>query len=181
MTRPYQPSEDSYLLSAEIGKFLDFKHPKPKIALDMGSGTGIQATTLQSAQIKTILCADINPECVKLLQTIGFKSMESDLFSNIKCKFDLIVFNPPYLPETKYDKLPDTTGGKIGNETILRFLEQAPDYLNKKASILLLFSSLSDGKTIIDHANKLGYFNKKLTDLQLPGEKLYVYQFCHKS
>ncbi|MBI2449456.1 hypothetical protein HYV49_04120, partial [Candidatus Pacearchaeota archaeon] len=53
----------------------------------------------------------------------------------------------PYLPESKYDKEKDTTGGKKGCETILRFLKQAKAHLNKDGRIFIVFSSLTNLKS----------------------------------
>lgn len=173
----YQPAEDSYLLSQTIEKYLKNKPKKIKI-LDMGSGSGIQAQTCKKLGFNSILTADINKEAVENLKKQGFKSIHSDLFSKInkKEKFDLIIFNPPYLPEHKYDKEKDTTGGKKGYETILAFLQQAKPFLNKEGAILLLFSSYSQPKTIIEKAENLGYKAKELSSKKLFFEELFVYE-----
>ena len=174
---PYQPHEDSYLLAYTIGKFLEYSPNKPRKALDMGSGRGIQAEILQSSQVPKVLCADIDSEVIKSLEARGFNATQSDLFENIKAKFDLIVFNPPYLPGN-YKEDPTTLAGPKGNELIIKFLDHARNHLEPKGSILLLFSSLSDGKTIVEEAGKMNYTGKQLTELPLFQEKLYVYQFC---
>ena len=59
-------------------------------------------------------------------------------------KFDLIVFNPPYLPKDKREPLDSqiiTTGGKEGNEIINKFIRQSKKHLGKKGVIFLLVSS----------------------------------------
>ena len=74
------------------------------------------------------------------------KFIHSNLFSKVKSKFDLILFNPPYLPEDKREDKESalaTTGGKKGDEIILKFLKQSKSYLNKNGTILLLVSSLT--------------------------------------
>ena len=174
----YQPAEDSYLLSETIKKYLKKIENKHIKILDMGSGSGIQAQTCRKLGFSNILTADINKEAIKNLKKQGFNSIHSDLFSNInkKEKFDLIVFNPPYLPEHKYDKEKDTTGGKKGFETILNFLKQAKNYLNKNGNILLLFSSFSQPKIIIEKAESLGYKTKELSGKKLFFEELFVYE-----
>ncbi|MDP3026423.1 MAG: methyltransferase [Nanoarchaeota archaeon] len=172
----YQPAEDSYLLSEVLTDYLSGKSKHIKI-LDMGSGSGIQAQTCKQLGFNNILTADINKEAIKNLKKQGFKSIHSDLFSNInkKEKFDLIIFNPPYLPEHKYDKEKDTTGGKKGFETILAFLQQAKPFLNKEGAILLLFSSFSQPKIIIEKAESLGYKTKELSSKKLFFEELFVF------
>src|SRR3989344_962257 len=126
----YCPSEDSYLLSKTLKKYLKDKNRAIRI-LDMGSGSGIQAETCRELGFKNIIVADIDKEAVRHLRKKGFKAVYSDLFSNInkKSKFNLIIFNPPYLPQDEYDKEKDATGGKKGYETILKFLKQAKFHL----------------------------------------------------
>ena len=90
--------------------------------------------------------------------------------SSEKNKFDLILFNPPYLPEDKFDKGLDTTGGKNGSEVINKFLIQAKRYLNKNGKILILTSSLT--KKI----NWQIYSKKKLAEKRIFFETLYVWE-----
>lgn len=182
----YQPLEDSYLLQEILKEFLKNKlknksiNKKIKI-LDLGSGSGIQALTCKNLGFNNILASDINPDSVKPLKILGFKTKKSDLFSNIKEKFDLIIFNPPYLPEDKRepeDSKINTTSGKKGYELIIRFLKQARRHLNKNGLILLLFSSLSRPKIILRQAKKLNYCYNLLKSKKIFFEELYVYEFA---
>ncbi len=158
----YQPAEDSYLfanfLKKELSKLIK-KNPNLKF-LEIGTGSGILSKTASKIlPPKNILALDINPDAVKSLQKESFKTIQSDLFSQInhqssvtnqqpfrEAKFDLIVFNAPYLPldprEPKSSQVA-TTGGKSGDEISLKFLKQAKIHLNKKGKILLLVSSLT--------------------------------------
>lgn len=184
MTEIYTPSEDSYLLQETLREFLKHKDKKTNKTikiLDMGSGSGIQAKTCKNLGFNNILTADINQEAVKHLKKQGFKSIKSHLFSKInkkqkKDKFNLIIFNPPYLPEHKYDKKPDTTAGKQGYELIIKFLKQARLHLNKNGVILLLFSSLSKPEIIKKQAKQMNYKIKLLNKKKLFFEELYVYE-----
>jgi len=175
----YQPAEDSYLLQESLISFLDGKKKSISI-LDMGSGSGIQAKTCKKFKFKNILCADINPEAVSNLKGEGFKAIKSNLFSKVDKKFDLIIFNPPYLPEDKRepkDSQLNTTAGKKGYEIIVKFLKGARSHLNPGGKILLLFSSLSKPKVVKSEAKKIGYSFKELTKMSLSFEKLFVYEF----
>ncbi len=173
----YSPAEDSYLLKKGLEKQLSKLKNKNIKILDMGSGSGIQAKTCRVLDFKNIVCVDIDSETLKHLKKQKFKTTQSDLFSAFKKDlFDLIIFNPPYLPEHKFDKKPDTTGGKKGYETILKFLKQAKKHLTDKGEILLLFSSLSQPRVIKQHLKKLNYNYKLLAEKKLFFEKLYVYQ-----
>jgi len=156
MPEIYQPSDDSYFLSALLKSQIKNKNIK---CLDIGSGSGIQAKTLIDLGIapENITLEDINPEAVKFLKEKfpQSKIIHSDLFKNIKDKYDLIIFNPPYLPENKFDKEKDTTGGEKGSETINEFLKQAKKHLNKDSKIFLLTSSFTKGINFLDYKKKL--------------------------
>jgi len=183
----YQPLEDSYLLSETLKNYLKNKIKNKEInqeikILDMGSGSGVQAEICKNLGFNNIICADMNSEAVNHLKKQGFKAVKTDLFSDInpKSKFGLIIFNPPYLPEDKKepeDSRINTTAGKKGCEIIIDFLEQAKSHLNKDASILLLFSSLSHPRMIINKAKDyLGYNMKLLSSKNLFFEELFVYE-----
>lgn len=159
----YFPAEDSYFLSEQLRKLLK-KEKKNIEILDMGSGSGIQSQTCIDFGFNRVLSADIEDKAIKHLKKQKLKAIKSDLFSNIKIKFDLIIFNPPYLPESKFDKAKDTSGGKKGDETILKFLEQSKYHLNNQGKILLLLSSSTPKKRI----------NKAIVKLKLKKEKLAV-------
>jgi release factor glutamine methyltransferase len=176
----YQPVEDSYLLVNELKKHLKNKNKKTSI-LDMGSGSGIQAQTCKDLGFTNIITADINQEVIEHLKKQGLKTIQTDLFSNInkKQKFDLIIFNPPYLPEDKRepeDSKLVTTAGKKGYEIIIKFLKQAKLHLNKKGKIFLLFSSLSKPNIIKNKTKVLGYTMSLLAKQKIPFEELYVYE-----
>jgi len=176
----YQPAEDSYLLSKEIKTNLKNQKNKNLSILDMGCGSGIQAKTCKELGFENIITADINPEVIKHLKQQKFNVIQSDLFSNInnKNKFDIIIFNPPYLPEDKRepkDSKIATTAGKKGYEIIIKFLSQAKSHLAKDGTILLLFSSLSQPKVILNKAKQLKYTTKVLDSQKLSFEELYVY------
>ena len=153
----YEPAEDSHLFQKFLKKTLipQAKRPNsnypsstasPKL-LDMGTGSGILAKT--AAKIlgnENVTAADINPKAIAITKKSGIKSIKSNLFSNIKQKFDIIIFNAPYLPldprEPK-DSQTATTGGKRGDEISIKFLRQAKKHLNKNGKIYLLISSLT--------------------------------------
>ncbi len=137
----YTPAEDSYLLEKEVRKF-----SKGKKVLDMGSGSGIQAKAAISYGAKQALASDINSESIFHLKSRGIAAVKSNLFSNIHEKFDLIIFNPPYLPEDRKEDKESrqiTTAGKNGDEIILRFFKSLKSHLNKNGICLIVLSSLT--------------------------------------
>lgn len=174
----YTPREDSFFLAKEIEKYLAKLPKKTKNVmkiLDMGSGSGIQAETCikSGVQKRNILTSDIDEESTIYLKKKGFKAIHANLFSHIKGKFNLILFNPPYLPEHPKEKALDTTGGRKGYETILLFLKQAKNHLKKQGRILLLFINLSKPRIIKREAKK-HYHLKEKARKKLFFEELYV-------
>ena len=130
-TEIYSPREDSYFLS-EILKD-KIKNIEIKV-LEIGCGSGIQLETLSELGVENIYSCDINEFAVKQCKSLGFNSIQSNLFENINGKFDLIIFNPPYLPEDPLESKSSkiiTTAGKHGNEIINEFLKQAKNHLNE--------------------------------------------------
>tara|TARA_Y100000310_G_scaffold301054_1_gene337178 strand:+ start:996 stop:1520 length:525 start_codon:yes stop_codon:yes gene_type:complete len=170
----YEPKEDSYLLQ----KIVRTETKSTDKVLDMGTGSGIQAKTAYEIT-EDITAVDINPECLNLK---NIKTIQSDLFEKIDDKFDLIIFNPPYLPhdpKEPKDSALATTGGKKGHEIIERFLIKAKEHLKDGGRILLLYSSLSGD--ILKIAKKEGYLLEILAEEPIFMEKLFVAKLTPKS
>jgi release factor glutamine methyltransferase len=66
-----------------------------------------------------------------------------DAASAFSGRFDLIVSNPPYLPDDRV-KDPTVHGGPSGIETAMHFVESALPLLAKGGRMLVVVSSLSD-------------------------------------
>lgn len=147
--------------------------------LDMGSGSGILAEGALKAGAKEVLCVDIDDESVGELRKKGLNAVKSDLFSNVAGVFDLIIFNPPYLPSDKREDKESalaTSGGKRGDEIILRFLEKADKYLTKNGIILLLVSSLTPFKRIEKLLEEKKMKHRKIAEKKLFMEGLEVWE-----
>ncbi|MFQ6012863.1 MAG: HemK2/MTQ2 family protein methyltransferase [Thermoplasmata archaeon] len=139
--RVYRPAEDSYLLlrTIELGGALSF--------LEIGSGTGLIA--LHAARQARTVATDINPSAVSLSQAnarnnaLPLDVVRADLFRGLRGAFDAIAFNPPYLPLRPRGKWLDHawSGGRGGDEVVLRFLREAPPFLAEGGVIFLLLSS----------------------------------------
>jgi len=178
----YEPSEDSFLIAKEIEK-LDFTG---KEVLEIGTGTGL-LSLIVAKKAKTVLSTDINPSALKCaeknakvnkIKNISF--LKSDLFENITDSFDVIIFNPPYIPtESEFNDLEERAwvGGKSGRKITDRFLSEFEYYMNKKGIILILQSSLSNIEKTLE---KLKPFNPEIISSQkLEWEKLVVIK-AHK-
>jgi len=125
--------------------------------LDVGTGNGILAIHA-SEHAKSVIATDINPHAIrcasfniKLNRLNGkIEVRQGDLFKSINANelFDLIIFNPPYLPVKEGEGkewLEKAWSGEVkGREIINQFLEEFRYFLNKKGRVLMLQSSLSD-------------------------------------
>ena len=147
----YEPAEDSFLFAEK----LDVKQGEK--VLDMGVGCGLLGI-LSTKKAKEVVGIDINPYAVRcakrnavlnnVMQHISF--VQGDLFGPLKKneKFDLILFNAPYLPNAELNSLTwierAWVGGLTGRKVIDAFLSEAINYLSKKGRILLLQSTLSN-------------------------------------
>jgi HemK-related putative methylase len=176
----YIPAEDSFLMSRilkdNLPELLN-KNPDLKF-LEIGAGSGIHLETAKKSGIKleNIFSSDIDKKSVLHCNVLGFNCIHSDLFEKIpKIKFDLIIFNPPYLPEDAREPESSrlaTTGGKKGNEIILRFLKSAKNFLSESGKIFLITSSLAEN---VDF-EKLGYKEKEIGCEKLFFERLCIWE-----
>ena len=144
----YEPKEDSFLLERVVKQYAGGKR-----VLDVGSGSGIQAETALAAGAKSVFCVELDDESIEHLKIKGLEVVKSDLFERVNGKFDLIIFNPPYLPEdSREDKKSAraTSGGKKGDEVIVKFLKSVSENLEKKGRILMVVSSLTPLERIRD-------------------------------
>ena len=147
----YERSEDSELLAKYVEEYAKGK------VLDIGTGSGIQAEAALRFT-KNVLAVDVDEESVNYVKKKGIKAKISDLFSNVAGKFDLIIFNPPYLPldlrEPKNSRIA-TTGGLKGSEITNRFLTQSKKHLAKNGRIFLVSSSLTKGIDFLNFKRKI--------------------------
>ncbi|MBI3587981.1 methyltransferase [Candidatus Micrarchaeota archaeon] len=146
----YPPDDDSYLLAKAV-KNLAFGK-----VLDVGCGSGIQSIVAAKKRIvrgvtgvdvnlAAVECSQRNAELNGVSQKCVF--LKSDLFSKLEgMKFDTIIFNPPYLPTSKSEKIGGKLnlafdGGADGRRALDRFLKKFASHLGKKGILLLLSSS----------------------------------------
>ena len=162
----YRPAEDSYLLAKHVGSLVSGN------VLDMGTGSGIQAVTAALKQeVASVLAVDINPEALRVAEKRAYDAgvfrkislLLSDLFDEVKGKYDWIIFNSPYLPS---EGEADEYAWVGGAELIERFLTDSQDHLEPEGSILLIYSSISE-------PDLCGYKVELLEEIGLFFEKLY--------
>ncbi|MEM2463769.1 MAG: class I SAM-dependent methyltransferase [Candidatus Bathyarchaeia archaeon] len=147
----YEPAEDSFLfaenLTVQAGDYI----------LDMGTGCGILGI-IAAEKASRVVAVDINPAAVRCarenarLNRVADKMffVQGDLFAPLKVgeRFDIIMFNAPYLPSEPWEG--DTwlerawAGGTDGRAVLDRFLQVFPTYLKADGRVLLMQSILAN-------------------------------------
>ncbi len=172
----YPPSEDTHLL-------LEAVDARPAEAfLEVGAGTGLVA--LHAARTCGVVATDVNPEAVRLCRRnarrngVPLAVVRTDLFGGLRGQFDVIAFNPPYLPGEATDGWLERawSGGTDGNRVILRFLEEARVHLAQEGRIYLLVSS--HNAAALRKAREL-YALRPLRRKPLFFEEIAVYELRH--
>lgn len=175
----YEPAEDSKLLARNLSKYV-----QGKSFLDMGTGSGIQSETAQTYGARSIYAVDINPQAVALVKKKGFTVHLSNLFSSVKSAFDVIAFNPPYLPLDKRENKESrqiTTGGKNGDEIALRFVRALPKHLSPKGVGLMIVSSLTPKIRLLKLLREKGLVRKVVDREKLFFESLELWRITRKA
>ena len=159
----YVPAEDSYLLADN----LDIKEGQS--VLEIGTGSGIVAM-YASRLTDRITVTDINFDACLLAEKNfndnGIENIEilfGNMFEPVKDrKFDVILFNTPYLPTEDDEVLDDTInyafdGGLNGRKVIDVFLDEVGNHLNDGGIVQMIQSSLSGNEETLDRFDELGF------------------------
>jgi len=194
LKKVYTPSDDSYLIIDYFKKNINYNYfdgrniKKIKRILDIGTGNGIIAIFFQIIKTQNpnfnpeIYASDISEDsinCAKSNEKVNnFENeiifIQSDLFKSfpdtLKNSFDIIVFNPPYLPSSelindsinkaKIDYSWD--GGKKGYEIIIKFLENVNKFIKKDSYMYYISSSKSNLNKLVDYIVEKGFKNQIL-------------------
>ncbi len=174
----YGPSDDSFLLL----KVMEVS-PGERF-LEMGCGSGLLSLHAAKAGA-TVKAADINPNAVECTRrnaarnNLRVEAVVSDLFENIQGDFDVIAFNPPYLPEeTRSTSWIEKSwaGGSEGGETAIRFLDEAWRHALPGGRIYLILSSLG-GLTSVLKSARQRYDAEMIEERHMFFESIYAYRF----
>ena len=140
------------LVLPEIRSIAD-RYGEAKI-VDMGTGTGaIAIALLANVDGLKATAVDISDDALKTASLNAenarvadrFSSLKSDWFSGFSGKFDMIISNPPYIPESeistlatevkKYDPLRALSGGKDGLQFYRKLAEESRPFLKPHGMI----------------------------------------------
>ncbi len=159
----YNPAEDSYLLADNL------EINDGQSVLEIGTGSGIVAM-YASRLTDRITVTDINFDACELARRNfkdngieGIKILFGNLFEPVENrKFDIILFNTPYLPTEDDDVIDDTInyafdGGVNGRKVIDLFLNEVGNHLNDGGIVQLIQSSLSGNQETLQKLDELGF------------------------
>jgi release factor glutamine methyltransferase len=179
----YNPSDDSFLLL----KVVDGVAPG-KSFLEIGPGTGL--LSIHAAKLGArVTAADINPHAVECTvrnaarNGVRMEVVRGDLFEKIQGNFDVIAFNPPYLPgSTSSTSWIERawSGGDEGSEIAVRFLDDAWRHLSPGGSIFMILSSVGGLMSVLKSARER-YDSEMLEEQHMFFESIYAYRFRLKS
>ena len=148
-----------------------------KYVLDIGAGSGAIGVSIAKELPNTkVLACDLSEDALEVaklnaekLEATNIKFIKSDVFSEIKYKeFDLIVSNPPYIPQEEYENLQvevklhepqmALTDTKDGYYFYKKISREAPNYL-KSGGVLAFEVGYNQSEEIKLFMEKQGFKN----------------------
>jgi release factor glutamine methyltransferase len=170
----YHPAEDTFLL---LEAALEEAGPKDR-TIEIGCGRALISRKL-AGRVKSLVATDINPFAVQMAAECGLEVIRADLFQGLRGRFDLVLFNPPYLPTAEEERAEGwinfaLDGGPDGRKTILRFLGDLKDHLHPGGRALLLISSLSGLEEVLRISCEAGLSAQVVSSKRYFFERLMV-------
>jgi len=153
----YRPSDDTFLM---LDAICDYPF-NGKNALDVGTGSGILGL-FAAIQGAAVTVADIDElalrHVTRAARSLGVRvnAIVSDLFARVDGQFDVVLFNPPYLPSlVPVDVTVD--GGWRGVAVIESFLHELAVHLKMNGTAFLLVSSLNGPSALMEKHREFSY------------------------
>ena len=144
------PQPDTEILVEEVIQLI--KQRKVNI-LDLCCGSGCIGISLKKfLENANVVLSDISQKAIEVakknavLLNVDVQIIQSNLFENIKEKYDMIVSNPPYIETNVISTLSQEVqnephialdGGEDGLTFYRKIIKEAPNYLNKKGYLCL--------------------------------------------
>ena len=119
-------------------------------AIDLGTGSDVHAI-LAADHCERVVAVDINPRALEFARfnaalngAANIEFVLGDLFENVESTFDLLLANPPYLPDSASRPGENFwSGGADGSELLRRIIHDLPVRLDRDgtAHIVALYPS----------------------------------------
>jgi len=171
----YDPAEDTFLFAENLAM------EQGAQVLDVGTGCGILGI-LAAGKASKVVAVDLNPfavRCAKensILNKVVNKMalMQADLLTAFTkdAKFDLILFNAPYLPSDESESGTwigrSWAGGVNGRQVIDLFISQVRFHLTSSGRVLLMQSTLANIEETIQKFGDCNLRAKVKVERELP-------------
>jgi len=170
----YQPAEDSFLLLDTARKEIRSSDR----VLEIGVGSGYVSSGLLSS-CSLLVATDRNPHAATIAHATGVPVVQTDLAAGLCGPFDLILFNPPYLPTEPAERIDDwlelaLDGGPSGRDVIERFLNKIPSLLAPDGRVLLLISSLTGLDETLELIRANGFESHTVAEEKVEGGEILM-------
>jgi release factor glutamine methyltransferase len=173
----YVPSDDTFLLADCIRQY------SGRWALEIGVGSGLLLRMLEK-NFAYVAGSDIDLQALQHSKQRSSKALlvccdAASAFGTVK--FDLIVSNPPYLPDdddNNNNSFRDLNvhGGPKGIETAIHFINSALPLLARDGKMLLVISSLTDSSALDNVIEEKNVHKKIIKEKRLFYETLSIVQ-----
>lgn len=171
------PRQDSEIVVETALKYI--KQNGLKTVLDLCTGSGCLAVAIKRNADVLVSASDISQKALNVAKNNAYKNnaiinfFRSNMFENVKGKFDLIVSNPPYIASDDIASLPDEVklydpiialdGGDLGLKYYNIIHNNAKKFLNDNGMLILeigedqaeLVSSLFNDFTLLEKIKDL--------------------------
>ena len=175
-TTVYQPAEDSALLAAVAEESVGADDR----VLEVGTGSGWVAERVAAQTGASVVASDLNPHATRQARERGLEVVRADLVSAFRDgAFDVVLFNPPYLPEDAAAARDDwmeraLSGGEDGRAVVEPFVDAVGRVLASGGYVLVLVSTLTDVEAVASYAGERGFSTVAMREESYPFETLSI-------
>ncbi|QNQ01029.1 YALIA101S02e04258g1_1 [Yarrowia lipolytica] len=196
----YEPSEDSFMLLdvLEMEQSYINSHLSYPVVTEIGTGSGIVTTFMLKSVVPkgVFLATDISPfACNQVLATSKenngtqyLEALRGERTTMMRPHtIDLLVFNPPYVPDDKpVEPYPETygdwvdwalLGGEDGMQVTWKVLLELKTILSKNGIAYILFCASNKPEQVAVKMRELGWIVTRIVERKEGRELLSVYRF----
>jgi len=168
-------AQDTVFFGPDSYRFVRVLHQYARSAeriVDVGCGSGVGGIALAHGGVglAPVVLADINHEALRIadvnaqLASVPAEIVHSDVLSNVRGRYDLVIANPPYLRDAAHRTYRDG-GGAYGEQLAVRIARESIDRLSTmpQGGRVLLYT----GSAIVDGEDT--FFDAVRSELERPG------------
>lgn len=182
----YPPAEDTELM---LGALDLLGIGAGDTCCDVGTGSGVLGLRM-AARGARVVAVDVSPQAALLARAnarrngLGLHVVQGSLLAPVRGPFDVVTFNPPYLPVQGELRgaLPKAWEGGAGGIAWARlFLAGVQRVLAPGGRALVLLSSLGDEAGFLALAVERGLLAEPVAERKVPWERLTVWRLTRSN